>query len=63
LLGHQDLVSVNDKYVGLGYSISQKEELELIIKVAQHTGVVVDPTYTGTAMIRQWILTELASLA
>jgi 1-aminocyclopropane-1-carboxylate deaminase/D-cysteine desulfhydrase-like pyridoxal-dependent ACC family enzyme len=34
--------------VGLGYSISQKEELELIIKVAQHTGVVVDPTYTGT---------------
>lgn len=46
----RDLVSVNDKYVGLGYSISQREELELIIKVAQHTGVVVDPTYTGKAL-------------
>jgi D-cysteine desulfhydrase family pyridoxal phosphate-dependent enzyme len=46
----RDLVSVNDKYIGLGYSISRKEELELIIEVAQHTGVVVDPTYTGKAL-------------
>jgi len=46
----KDLVTVNDKYIGLGYSISRKEELELIIKVAQRTGVVVDPTYTGKAL-------------
>jgi 1-aminocyclopropane-1-carboxylate deaminase/D-cysteine desulfhydrase-like pyridoxal-dependent ACC family enzyme len=57
----QDLVSVNDKYVGLGYSISQREERELINKVAHHAGVVADPTYTGTAKMDQ--LTELARFA
>lgn len=35
---------------GHGYAISKREELETSIQVAQHTGIVLDPVYTGKAV-------------
>ena len=35
---------------GLGYALSSKEELVTIKKVAEATGVILDPVYTGKAV-------------
>jgi D-cysteine desulfhydrase len=43
-------VNIIDGYVGEGYAKSRKEELDLIKSVAQNTGVILDPVYTGKAM-------------
>ena len=42
-------VRIIDGYVGLGYALSQSEELELICEVARTEGIFLDPVYTGKA--------------
>jgi len=44
---------------GKGYALSSKEELETIVEVAQATGIVLDPVYTGKAV--HAMLTEIRS--
>ena len=39
-----------DGYVGEGYAVSRKEELELISEVARLEGLILDPVYTGKTM-------------
>jgi len=46
----RDLLEVIDGYVGLGYAKSRPEELQLLRDVALHTGVILDPVYTGKAL-------------
>lgn len=43
-------IKMIDGYVGLGYALSQPEELQFISKLAAQEGVVLDPVYTGKAM-------------
>ncbi len=43
-------INVIDGYVGEGYAKSKKEELHLIKQVAENTGIILDPVYTGKAM-------------
>ena len=38
-----------DGYVGLGYALSQAEELELVCEVARTEGIFLDPVYPGKA--------------
>lgn len=45
----EDTLQIIDGYKGLGYSISHPDELALLRDVAQHTGILLDPTYTGKA--------------
>jgi D-cysteine desulfhydrase len=42
-------IGIIDGYVGLGYALSQTEELELICEVARTEGIFLDPVYTGKA--------------
>lgn len=46
----KDDIEINDKYTGIGYAISTKEELDFITWFARKEGVVLDPVYTGKAM-------------
>lgn len=43
-------IKIIDGYVGEGYAKSKKEELHLIKTVAENTGIILDPVYTGKAM-------------
>jgi D-cysteine desulfhydrase len=43
-------IKIIDGYVGEGYAKSKKVELDLIKKVAENTGIILDPVYTGKAM-------------
>jgi len=43
-------LKIIDGYVGEGYAKSKKEELDLIKAVAENTGIILDPVYTGKAM-------------
>mgnify|MGYP000976654951 FL=1 len=43
-------ISIIDGYAGLGYAISQPEEIEFIKWFAGLEGIVLDPVYTGKAM-------------
>jgi D-cysteine desulfhydrase len=43
-------LNIIDGYVGEGYAKSKKGELDLIKSVAQNTGIILDPVYTGKAM-------------
>jgi D-cysteine desulfhydrase len=43
-------IKIIDGYVGEGYAKSKKEELDLIKQVAENTGIILDPVYTGKAM-------------
>jgi D-cysteine desulfhydrase len=43
-------IKIIDGYVGEGYAKSKKEELDLIKSVAENTGIILDPVYTGKAM-------------
>ncbi|XP_054771689.2 uncharacterized protein LOC129279614 [Lytechinus pictus] len=45
----EDIVDVVDGVKGLGYGVSQPEELDCINQVARSTGIFVDPVYTGKA--------------
>ncbi len=38
-----------DKYKGIGYALSTKEELDFISEIAKSEGVILDPVYTGKA--------------
>jgi D-cysteine desulfhydrase len=43
-------IEIVDGYVGLGYAISRKEELDFIAKIARTDGIIFDPVYTGKAL-------------
>jgi D-cysteine desulfhydrase len=43
-------IKIIDGYVGEGYAKSRKAELDLIKSIAQNTGMILDPVYTGKAM-------------
>jgi D-cysteine desulfhydrase len=42
-------IDIIDGYVGDGYALSRREELELIRDVARAEAIVLDPVYTGKA--------------
>ncbi|QQK07213.1 D-cysteine desulfhydrase family protein [Miniphocaeibacter halophilus] len=44
-----DTIDINDLYVGEGYAIATREELEFYYKIASTEGIVFDPCYTGKA--------------
>jgi D-cysteine desulfhydrase len=44
-------IEVLDGFLGRGYALSTKEELEFIRKMARGEGVLVDPVYTGKALL------------
>ena len=46
----KDQIKIIDGYVGEGYAKSKKVELDLIKQVAENTGIILDPVYTGKAM-------------
>ncbi|NLV76201.1 MAG: D-cysteine desulfhydrase family protein, partial [Tissierellia bacterium] len=39
-----------DGYPGLGYALSQEEEIQFIHFFARLEGIILDPVYTGKAM-------------
>ena len=43
------IVTLCDGHTGRGYSLSTSSELATICDVAQHTGVFLDPSYSGKA--------------
>jgi D-cysteine desulfhydrase len=43
-------IDIVDGYVGLGYALSRKEELDFIAKTACTDGIIFDPVYTGKAL-------------
>jgi len=56
ILGLEEIVDINDvvlieDYVGQGYGVLTKEVTEAIKLVAQTEGVLLDPVYTGKAMV------------
>ncbi len=46
----KDDIEINDKYTGIGYAVSTKEELDFIKYFAREEAVILDPVYTGKAM-------------
>ncbi len=42
-------IEICDGYVGRGYALSQPQELALLVEIAQRSGVILDPVYTGKA--------------
>lgn len=42
-------IQIIDGYAGLGYALSQPEEIDFIREIAKTEGVVFDPVYTGKA--------------
>ena len=42
-------INIIDGYVGEGYAISYKEEIEMIKILAKMEGIILDPVYTGKA--------------
>lgn len=53
----RDEIRIIDGYVGPGYGLNVPEHLEVIKKVAQREGLILDPVYTGKAMTG--LLTEI----
>ncbi len=47
----KDEIEIIDGYVGEGYAISSPLELELIHELAKTEGIILDPVYTGKAML------------
>lgn len=43
-------IEINDKYTGIGYALSTKEELGFIKFVASNEATILDPVYTAKAM-------------
>ena len=43
-------IEINDKYTGIGYALSTKEELDFIKYVALNEATILDPVYTVKAM-------------
>lgn len=46
----KDEIEIIDGYVGRGYSLSRKEEIDFIKKIGRTEGVILDPVYTGKAL-------------
>ncbi len=46
----KDDINIIDGYVGNGYALSTKEEIEFLGYIAKLEGLVLDPVYTGKAM-------------
>lgn len=44
-----DTININDSYIGEGYAVATREELEFYYDIASEEGVVFDPCYTGKA--------------
>ncbi|NIR51969.1 D-cysteine desulfhydrase family protein [candidate division KSB1 bacterium] len=44
-------LSIIDGYVGKGFGLSSQEEIDLIKQIAQTEGLILDPVYTGKAML------------
>lgn len=47
----EDILTIHDGYKGGGYAISSKTELEIIMQVARTTSIIVDPVYSGKAVV------------
>jgi D-cysteine desulfhydrase len=45
-----ELLTIHDSYKGSGYAVSTESELKTIVEVAQSTGILCDPVYTGKAL-------------
>ncbi len=43
-------INIIDGYQGLGYALSQAEEIQFIYHFAKSEGIILDPVYTGKAM-------------
>ncbi len=43
-------INIIDDYIGLGYALSQPEEIEFIKDFAKSEGIILDPVYTGKCM-------------
>ncbi len=43
-------LDVTDDHVGLGYGKTTTEELLAQVEISRHTGLILDPTYTGKAL-------------
>ncbi len=46
----ETLLDIIDGYVGLGYAVSSEQELFYLQQTAAHTGIFLDPVYTGKAL-------------
>jgi D-cysteine desulfhydrase len=44
-------IHILDGYVGEGYALNKPQEIEFIKSVAKDEGIVLDPVYTGKAML------------
>ena len=44
-------VAIDDAFIGPGYALATDEGLEIIARAARKDGVVLDPVYTGKAML------------
>ncbi len=45
-----DVVDINDDYLGAGYAVVGDAEREAITLLARHEGILADPVYTGRAL-------------
>lgn len=52
-----DAIHIIDGYAGLGYALSQPEEIDFIRRIAMKEGIILDPVYTGKAF--RGLITEL----
>ena len=43
-------INIIDGYVGRGYALSRKEEIDFVYDLAKLEGVILDPVYTGKCM-------------
>ncbi|HSF85609.1 MAG TPA: D-cysteine desulfhydrase family protein [Acidimicrobiia bacterium] len=43
-------LELTDDHVGLGYGLTTDDELAAQVEVTAHTGLILDPTYTGKAL-------------
>jgi D-cysteine desulfhydrase len=41
---------VDDRHIGPGYAVASAEQKQFIADVARHTGLILDPVYTGKAL-------------
>ncbi len=48
---NRDEIKIIDGYVGEGYALNRQEEIDFIKEVASKEGVILDPVYTGKAML------------
>ncbi len=48
---HGDRWRVDDRWIGPGYGLATRDVWSTIAHVAQHEGLLLDPTYTGKAML------------